>query len=350
LKGSCNPFEVYRFNIGGNKLVHVCNLNTNSGFPGGMVDGGTRYVYYRGCYPDKPYSYYVNRDLYKITDADRAYRKYMIQKAFAKANEAKFNATVQLAELGETLEYLHGIGSTLVKIFFKTKKGTVSRFSDVIERVKNPQDTWLEWRYAIMPMILSMQDLLEALALKGTPSTVCTYKKVVNKQIIDDPYTWAWGTLHYIWDGVTTTKYGVGLDVQFQNDVAPWGTGAYDTVLAAWEKTKLSFVVDWFFDIGQWLESFRDTNLKLGNKYATIAKETKWKVYVDRGKSNVKSFVSVPDEKDPFIVSAFHMDRIVMSDVIPPTTPMLTPGVLSLYRKLDGLSLIIGLLKGLKRR
>jgi len=352
-----HEFDRWRYEASGHSELHHCNLNMNGGL-GPYIDGGTQWIYLLSKHGAVTPSLDFSPQSLRLTEADESYRKYMIQKTFAKANEARFNVTVQLAELAETLEYLNGIFGTIGKLFFKhgtlsdwkSNKRFLSGAKDLWERIKHPESTWLEYRYAIMPMILSAQDLLESLKPVSPTERWEGYKKYPEKVVTDHYFNYSAGKLCFTVEKSTTIKTGVGLDVKSQMDAAPWGTGIYDFALAAWEKTTLSFVLDWFFDVGQWLESFRNTDLVLSQQFATLVKETEIKLWLDVGKSTTGNVYSCPTVGDPFRVSALHMTRLVGENVKLPTLPMFTPGKLSVLRQLDALALIIGALQSLRKR
>lgn len=352
-----HEFDRWRYEASGHSELHHCNLNMNGGL-GPYVDGGTQWIYLLSKHGAVSPLLDFSPDSFRITEDDEDYRKYMIQKTFAKANEARFNCTVQLAELAETLDYLHGIFGTIGKMFFKhgtlsdwkSNKRFLSGAKDLWERVKHPESTWLEYRYAIMPMILSAQDLLASLKSVSPTSRWEGYKKYPVKETRDHFFNYGAGSLCFTVEKSTTIKTGVGLDVKSQMDSAPWGTGAYDFALAAWEKTTLSFVLDWMWDVGQWLESFRNTDLVLNQRFATLVKETEFKLWLDIGKSRTGEVYSCPTIGDPFRVSALHITRLIGGDVELPTLPMFTPGSLSVLRRLDALALIIGALQSLRKR
>lgn len=352
-----HEFDRWRYEVSGQTKLHHCNLNMNGGL-GPYIDGGEQWIYLLSKHGAVSPILDFSPDSLRITEEDEQYRKYIIQKTFAKANEARFGVTVQLAELAESLEYLNGIFGTIGKLFFKhgtlsdwkSNKRFLAGMKDLWERVKHPESTWLEYRYAIMPMILSAQDLLESLKPVSPVTRWEGYKKYPDKSVTDHWFNYAAGNLCFTVEKTQTIKTGVGLNVKSQMDPAPWGTGAYDFALAAWEKTTLSFVLDWFFDVGQWLESFRNTDLVLDQRFSTLVKETELKLWLNVGKSNTGPVYECPTEGNPFRVSALHITRIIGEDVKLPTLPMFTPGSLSVLRKLDALALIIGALQSLRKR
>lgn len=329
-------FERFQYKISGTEILDFCNKVKK-------VDGGIRWMPLLDNHPSLSPKLVFSPESFRLSAADRKLQNYVVADVFAKANEAKFNLAVFVAELGETVNYIKNVMQSFV--------GVTKLYKDAIKRGAKPHSTWLEYRYAIMPLVLTVQDALLALETTRRKEKVQAFKAVPEIDRTKHMFIYPYADLCFISRRTTKLRCGAALEILMQNDVAPWGTSAYDTLMAAWERVPLSFVIDWWLDVGLWLNSFRDTNLIISDKYATLVKEMTLEVWLDeRGSAGITRLRAAPTEPSPFVVSAHHIVRSTHDNVLPPNLPCFVPGKLSLLRKLDGLSLIIGALLGLKSK
>ena len=178
--------------------------------------------------------------------------------ACASARESIHDTLTELAELRGTIDTF----VSLVKRFGKLKRKVVHRAWALMKRSKglNIVDAmttaWLEYRYAWMPIVYSLKDIQEALSTIERGSVKGRARSVVD---LSDSKT----TVHLVDDGrashsatttitgqVTVRGYAIGT---FSTGGGRFG---FDPLLTAWELVTLSFVVDWFIDIGSWLQTY----------------------------------------------------------------------------------------------
>lgn len=268
-------------------------------------------------------------------------RNYVVAELYEKANAARFNSAVFVAELGETIKYVTDILKSVISI--------TKAYRALAKRAKNSHGVWLEYRYAVMPLILTVKDALEALNPARPKEKVQNFNKYRTKSTKRHIFVYNFGTLAFVSKRTEIRRAGAAINILFQNDVAPWGTSFQDVIAAGWERVPLSFVFDWFFDVGLWLGSFRDTNLVVGDKYVTQVREGRIELWLDELGCKVGEIYKAPTKDSPFIVSGYSIRREIGDAVLPPSLPCFTPGKLSLIRKLDGLALLIGALLSLRR-
>lgn len=333
----CRSFDRYSWKAGGTRDLWHCN-------PSGKMDGGPNWMLFLdghgACRPDPQ----IGSDHFQIQQDEERYRTYQVSELFAKANEAVFDGATFLAELGETIVYMHELIRSVLRITKFTK--------DVIRRGANPDEAWLEWRYAIQPLMLTVEDIREALEGKRMPKEKVQQMKIYEP--IKDKYqfvfVYSMGTLVFNLSKTTKFKSGAALWVESQLDKSPYGTSALDVLRAGWEVVPASFIIDWFIDIGGWLSQYRDTNLVVGERYATLVKETTVDIWLDTASSTAcTEFISGPTELEPFTVKAYHINRIIGDAVSPAVLPSIVPSKLTLVRKMDALALTMSLIKGLRR-
>lgn len=128
-----------------------------------------------------------------------------------------------------------------------------------------------------------------------------------------------------------------------QLDSSPYGLGFHDWIQAGWEKVPLSFVVDWFFDIGGWLASLRDTAITLNGSYATVVKEIEGEVSLFK-ETNCTCIKAIGrNGQNPIKYKAYWISRSI--DIHPPQLPMFTPLKLKWFRQLDAAALLTSYFK-----
>lgn len=260
---------------------------------------------------------------------------------FAKANEPRFASAVFLFELGETLAYLKdlfkGLWAILKETYFRKKPGEFFKLSDL--KKINPESLWLQYRYAIMPLILTISDVIKA--FKGGRARQKVQHYSDNKYVFTHrqavyPY---YGRPMYF-DVLSTyrVKTGGAIWVESQCDPAPFGTGFWDTLMGTWEVVRLSFVFDWLLDVGTWLASLRNTKLQVEKSYGT--KVVDFEKVVSWGSDNPHyTLVEMGEPK----VKGYKMIREV--DISPPLLPALNQEMVKLYHQLDAIALIVGAVK-----
>jgi len=226
-------------------------------------------------------------------------------------------------------------------------------FKESVARGKDPAGTWLEWRYAIQPLMLTIQDVCQLLTEKHRPKEKVQVYSVHTERsgITEHVFSYSYGVLAFKAQTTTTRKCGSALWVESQWDEHPFGDSLYDMIRAGWEVVPASFVFDWFIGVGVSLDSFRNTNLKVGERYATLVTQKQVKMWVDEGSSIIGpgGFIESPTYYNPYVANAYHITRVIGDDVAPPMLPCLVSGPLSWIHKLDALALIVGLIKGLRR-
>lgn len=331
----CRAFDRVKTSLSGTRDLYYCS-------PFGKNEGGqdwvTGIVNHQLVYPSMPSRFEG------ITSSDEKYRRFCIAELYAKANAALFSGATFVAELKDTLKYV-----------FKILREIMSRTATVlalIQRLKRPEGAWLEWRYAVMPLILDVESVLEA--LKGQEN-IEKYQHGFLDERMDRSthrFTFSGGrTITFKAHTTTIYKGGSALWVLSQDDLHPYGTGVMDVVAAGWEVVTLSFVVDWFIGIGTWLGSLRDTNLEIGERYATLVKERQLRVWIDLSASSseiIELYTGPTSWSNAVVFKTLHVSRNIGDDVAAPVLPVLDPTSLSINRWIDAISLLIGSMRNLR--
>lgn len=271
---------------------------------------------------------------------------HSLQKAYASMNEAALDVGVMLGELRETLSGLVNPLTALRKYANLanrlSKRGKRPKGSDTLNMLSG---SWLEWRYGIQPLILSIQDIIEhvqsqALALQGK------LLRKGGKVKFEKNYSVSGVTypgFYYLYGDVNInvkTKYR---SVVFYNVTRPlswqetYGMDLGSLPGIAWELATLSFVWDWFFSVGNWLGSLKtsDARTVLGSTTSqkstvvAIAKPTKIRFYNSVDSKCSGGELQITYEK---------LDRRINQPL--PLGPVVNREALSLKRQVDALTLL----------
>jgi hypothetical protein len=284
------------------------------------------------------------------------------QKAYAAAAKAKFDSAVELAELDEAVGQLmkaapRHIGniraflrerSKLSKAKKSGNKRLLKRYADSKKerQRKNPPkptnklaENWLTWRYGILPMILSYEDLLEY--LKDPKKQRRTASGSVRRKTKEYSYV-----THTLWDAryvfkVTTTYEqwaSTKLFLAGVTDPHAMGFGAYDLLRAAWERTPYSFAADWFLNIGLALDSHRPVKVNVCHQSNTYCSKVTRVVKLHKKEKITSSIHSSSKVSFELKSKRFFMTRNGVVDL--PTLPVFSMKSWIPERKLDALALL----------
>lgn len=234
------------------------------------ASSGAEYVYNGIGFPTY-YNYRLD-PLYGNTTAlslSRAkdLRKQAIVEAYANLNAPDLDALVIMAEFDEAvregLKNVPKLKRQLRKALNGKRKGSnrkppSQKKKKSAEPVDKTAGGWLSWRYGILPMILTYEDIAEFLEntekLRRSGSGKC------------DEYSESSEYHHVNFSGyrftfrkkVRTEAVGACRIICVPKKVDGYlGFTPYDAVRALWERTPYSFAIDWFAGIGNYLDSMR---------------------------------------------------------------------------------------------
>ena len=280
------------------------------------------------------------------TQWDSTAAGHSLQKAYASMNEAALDVGVMLGELRETLAGLANPLTALreyAKLANKLgKRGKRPKGSDTLNMLSG---SWLEWRYGIQPLILSIQDIIEhvqsqALALQGK------LLRKGGKVKFEKSYSRSGGTYpgsYYLYGDVdidVKTKYR---SVVFYNVTRPlswqetYGMDFGSLPGIAWELATLSFVWDWFFSVGSWLGSLKTSDARTVLGSTTSQKST---VVATAKPTKIRFFDAVDStcSGGELRITYEKLDRRINQPL--PLGPVVNREALSLKRQIDALTLL----------
>lgn len=278
----------------------------------------------------------------KIQALGEELREFVIRDAFVKAKSPKFNTAVMLAELDETLVGVHKLLKGAAKALLKDGQA----FKYAKHFALNSEELWLWYRYALMPAMLEVGDLLSAIKPQEQIDRVQDGNRLEDQletgTLLHRGWTASSPTVwEYPWTMEWKAGLGCALDISSRFDPAPWGTSAVDVALGIWERTKFSFLIDWLINVGDYIASLRSLEIVYAQSYCTYAIEAV---------TTINSSDRLSFENGNPKVKTFLMERIV--DLEPPTHPLIDRRWRNCLRTIDLISLTIGMLKGIlnKRR
>jgi hypothetical protein len=140
-----------------------------------------------------------------------------------------------------------------------------------LHRVKTWANNYLALEYGVLPTIRDLQDIWEAM------SSIKPYVDKLGYKTYGAGYTDDVETDNRSWHLVQRIKIAIGEGDEGLDELCNRidNIGAFPTLENIWDLVSYSFVVDWFVDIGGFLERI-DTNLRLERldiKYVTMSRK-----------------------------------------------------------------------------
>lgn len=298
----------------------------------------------------------------KITQGwDNSRSQEAINKAYAKVMSTDLEVGVMIGELRETFEGLANPLSALRKYFRnprrisdrvetweQTRKRLMRSGKDTLDAASG---TWLEYRFSIMPLLKTIQDIYEHVNSqcsefdgkmrkcrgKTTPKT--------SKTLIEVPYTGS----RYYWTlkGTMTQKswYTAKVAYRFTRPLTwqeRYGLDALDIPAIAWELTRLSFMLDRFIHIGNWLSALKVASSAVNILGVAVTKrvETTVELEVIDVKFLGTVLEPVATGKTSYTLSSQAMERKCLAPGFNTVFPALNSQVWSLQKQIDALTLI----------
>lgn len=171
----------------------------------------------------------------------------LVVKAYSEANQGAWDVLTELAEFGKTLEYgldlLHNIVEMIVKLKRDLKRAHSmhAAAAEIAERVAT---IWLQFRYAVKPVVYSIQDIIEYRKSIFTPYQ--TIRKGHDHELTLD--------LSSGWVANAPVKFRDRCYVKsmYQVDFATYNL-TVSSARTFWEIFPLSWLIDFVISVGDFL-------------------------------------------------------------------------------------------------
>lgn len=228
---------------------------------------GTFYHAYEGVFPSSDYLDVAN-DLPQLPSYDeQAKIDQAVAKAWAATDVTELQSLVTLAEGKKTVLSLISIFTRLIKILKKIKRLDIKGLMNELS-AKELSDRYMELRYALRPLVYEVKGVAAALQTEaGTKPNRLTFRGITTYQdddvsTVTIPVTYSNFAGVWDYDIVRTTKWernisvraGVLTQLEQLNSLNIWGMT--QPVESLWELVPFSFVVDWFFNVGDVLSAW----------------------------------------------------------------------------------------------
>lgn len=308
--------------------------------------------------PDSPVldDYWVTDEGYAFADA--------VNKAFAAAYTSSSTAIVSVGEFKETLAMLRRPMSGAIAKINKMIKRRRSLLSRGLNLTEASTQVWLEYRMGWKPLLYDLSNICKAfdkvraaekperLVFRGSAFRDYSKSGVHTSTILSNSTK-----VEYVTS--LKLKANAGVIVQIANNSAyhsiskAFGFHLSDVPSAMWELTTLSFVVDRFINIGDWIQANVPTpGMDVLGSWCTVTKETE---FVCNGQSTSTTvYTGTPKTYDTPLPGSHrenHKEMTRSTGVTPSVLPPLTVGELSIVQHMDHISLIVGhLLSFVKRK
>lgn len=217
------------------------------------------------------------------------YPQRVLLRAMGKLSEVEAGLGETLGEIKETLEMLRSPFKSFRDFLYNQNYRNLGLWQSIFQysntgrwserggrklnglaAAKTAANTWLEFRYGLMPLVYTIQDLIELANKQVSKLDQSQIRSVRSRLKVEAPikfsvntyygatiqntelfcnvdgvdYTTHRAVVHYHLIGVPTLAELLGLSPQALPELA-------------WELTRLSFVVDWWLGIGDWLGAMR---------------------------------------------------------------------------------------------
>lgn len=182
-------------------------------------------------------------------------------KAWANIDVSEMQTWASLGELPETIRMIVDLLKQALKLTIAAKRGDVKTLVREVKKLRSFDtyaDAWLMWRYGVRPLIGEITSLLKILESKPIIGKRQTFR---GKHVIEVPDTitmihvpWSQGGAG--WDyrkrERLTGVFRAGVLVQIENSINSGLAmlGLDNPLEAIWELTPMSFILDWFVNVG----------------------------------------------------------------------------------------------------
>lgn len=285
-----------------------------------------------------------------------------LTRAYAQVNEARFDAGVMLGELPETMEFIKKPLASLAPTLWSIRKslsakGSKKRARWMRSTLDSLTGTHLAVRYGVNPLVSDLKALYALIKEADDKIRVLNVNlqrvkrgSVVEQDLSSDS-SWSMYLRHqHTIKRKLTRKTTAHLYFKVTGQLptlAQFGLDLGNIPSVAWELFRLSFVWDWFINIGEWIKSLK-TSITISMIGSVVSQKMTCATTVIHKYSTVEnSDKYIPLEVEglygkPSNPTAERVTELLVRKVnlAKPLTPHILWAPLSLVRQIDALSLI----------
>lgn len=208
---------------------------------------GRRYTVSSVILPDEPrIATAVAAQLPDLLEVDRS----LVTSAVSEANSGLYDLLTEVGEFKSTVSFVFGtlgeilrLSAQLKKDMFRARSRPGATLASIATEISN---LWMAYRYAVMPLAYSVDDILDYHSSTFTPySTVRKGSSLSHDLELPDGWK-ASSSIETIDRCYVKTRFGLELAL---HDLK------FNPLATAWELVPLSFVVDWVFNVGDLLSA-----------------------------------------------------------------------------------------------
>lgn len=330
--------------------------------------GGCQFTFTNGDYGsiDGEWTQRENPKFFYQERWDSSLMGYAVQRAYAELLSSDIDMGEFLAELPETISMVRGGVSSILKAIATASRGgftwekadrarrALLSGSSLKRLPRRVADSWLTWRYGIRPLIWDVQDLIREannFAMKSDWSGLQRRRGRASKSS-NQSYSYSMGTIYSSFQGQAKEYVEVqkkGEAVVYFKYGADWGPiqwilskyGLHPNQLPylLWQLRPLSFMLDWFVDVGTWVKAITPKwNMKIYGCSAsqkTILTSTRTCI-ISTSAWNAKCSTNVTT--DTFRVESIERRPQALSGEVPRLKPNI---ILSIQQQADILSVLL---------
>lgn len=232
------------------------NVSYSSGNPS-LLTGAESIGSWLGSIYQKSSRYISASSLDVNSIRDRAVTKAASNNA---ANDAEILATI--GEMKETVTSLAQIFKRAGNILLALKKANLRRLAKEITP-KELANRYMEARYAIRPLFYDVQNITNALCNDEKSKRITARATVAETSSTSSRYDSFVSNTYYQIDVMRKTDFSVTARAGFLSEIDAltkintWGVDRWMT--SSWELVPMSFLVDWFFNVGRTIASWQPT-------------------------------------------------------------------------------------------
>jgi hypothetical protein len=200
--------------------------------------------------------------------------KYWANELRNAVRDTDINLAQAFAERKQTVNMFVDYGGRILKSYRSLRRGDANGvFNALLGVGKRPykgwkstirdatgvaSDSWLAWQYGVRPLISDLKGAVsEYYKVRGVSPIVRSYSRSASTgERLGGTVTHAYGSYTTSWN----QNASIRCHAQFEDSASAWDQsaarlGLTDPLLLAWELIPYSFVVDWFVNVGSFLQA-----------------------------------------------------------------------------------------------